>query len=76
MKADNHILPLNRAMYKKIFRAIQERPQDAACLQSYLSATRHLERTADYATNIAEDVIYMIEGRIVRHGGSAEQPES
>jgi phosphate transport system protein len=34
---------------------------------SYLSVGRHLERIADYATNIAEDVIYLMEGEIVRH---------
>ena len=31
------------------------------------SATRHLERIADHATNIAEDVIYLVEGEIVKH---------
>lgn len=31
------------------------------------SATRHIERIADHATNIAEDVIYLVEGEIVRH---------
>ena len=31
------------------------------------AATRHLERIADHATNIAEDVIYLIEGEIVKH---------
>jgi phosphate transport system protein len=34
---------------------------------SLFSATRQLERIADHATNIAEDVIYLIEGEIVRH---------
>ena len=31
------------------------------------SATRHIERMADHATNIAEDVVYLVEGDIVRH---------
>jgi phosphate transport system protein len=33
-----------------------------------LLISRHLERLADHATNIAEEVIYMIEGEIIRHG--------
>ncbi|MCJ7601388.1 MAG: hypothetical protein MUO63_07770 [Desulfobulbaceae bacterium] len=32
-----------------------------------MSVGRHLERIADLATNIAEDVIYMISAEIVRH---------
>ncbi len=35
------------------------------------SAARQLERLADHATNIAEDVVYLVEGRIIRH-----QPEA
>jgi phosphate transport system protein len=33
----------------------------------YMSVSRHLERVADLATNIAEDVIYVVQGDIVRH---------
>ncbi|MBY0587571.1 phosphate signaling complex protein PhoU [bacterium] len=36
-------------------------------LIQYLSCARHLERIADLATNIAEDVIYLVDGEIVRH---------
>jgi phosphate transport system protein len=36
-------------------------------LHQIINIARHLERIADHATNIAEDLIYLIEGRIVRH---------
>jgi len=40
---------------------------------SLFSATRHLERLADHATNIAEDVIYLVDGEVVRHHPEALQ---
>lgn len=46
---------------------IQAYPENVESLISLLNITRDLERIADHATNIAEDVIYMIEGEIVRH---------
>ena len=42
-------------------------PQNIRSLLRLLAATRNLERIADCATNIAEDVVYMIEGKIIRH---------
>jgi phosphate transport system protein len=40
---------------------------DVETLLTLLAAVRNLERMADHATNIAEDVIYMVEGKIMRH---------
>jgi len=46
---------------------IRQHPDRTGALLRVMAATRNLERIADCATNIAEDVIYMIEGRISRH---------
>jgi len=68
--ADDEIDAINREMYIQVSKGIRKSPDQADRLIHCLSISRHLERIADYATNIAEDVIYMIEGQIVRH-----QPE-
>ncbi len=44
-----------------------QHPEQTESLMHLRSTSGHLERIADHATNIAEDVIYMIEGRIIRH---------
>jgi phosphate transport system protein len=40
------------------------------------SVARHVERVADHAENIAEDVIYLVEGAIVRHKHGQFNPQS
>lgn len=42
-------------------------PSTAQCAVPLLLIARHLERICDHTTNIAEDVIYMVEGKIVKH---------
>ena len=54
--------------------AIDTHPDHVESLIHLLSASRHLERVADHATNVAEDVIYMIEGEIVRHRTEEYRP--
>jgi phosphate transport system protein len=65
--SDDIVDGMNRQMYLKVQQAILERSDQISALIHLLSASRHLERIADHTTNIAEDVIYMIEGQIVRH---------
>jgi phosphate transport system protein len=67
LASDDEIDAMNRQMYLIVQDAIHVHPDQTGSLIHLLSASRHLERIADHATNIAEDVIYMIEGVIVRH---------
>ena len=52
---------------------LRRNPERVQPLLRLLAVSRNLERIADCATNIAEDVVYMAEGRIVRH--HAEEQE-
>jgi phosphate transport system protein len=58
-------------MVRQVFATCKEelrrKPEEVEALVEFMRICRHLERIADHATNIAEDVIYMIEGTIVRH---------
>ena len=64
---DDDVDAMNRQMYILVQEAIHQHPNQTEALIHLLSASRHLERIADHATNIAEDVIYMIQGEVVRH---------
>lgn len=64
---DDEVDELNRANYAAIQDRIRSNPDQIEPLMHYLAVSRHLERIADHATNIAEDVIYMVAGEIVRH---------
>jgi phosphate transport system protein len=52
---------------KELVQTMKTSPELIEAGLSLFSATRHLERIADHATNIAEDVLYLVEGEIVRH---------
>ncbi|MFQ5458808.1 MAG: phosphate uptake regulator PhoU, partial [Myxococcota bacterium] len=60
-------------LYKQLFRELLtfmiEDPKAVTRALHLLLITRNLERIADHSTNIAEDVIYFIEGRDIRHSG-------
>jgi len=64
---DNEVDDLNRQMFTIIQKKMCENPEDISHFLSLLTVSRNLERIADQVTNIAEDVIYMVKGEIVRH---------
>ena len=63
------------ALHDSIFRTIEQQMRDdpstiSSALQLLL-VIRNLERIADLSTNIAEDAVYLAEGRTIKHGGGA-----
>lgn len=66
--ADDEVDNINRAFHNQIRQAMREHPEDLEVYTYYMSVSRNLERVADHATNIAEDVIYLVDGHIIRHG--------
>ena len=73
--SDDEVDALRRTIEKQIEQQIAAHPERTDCLMRLSSVARHLERIADMATNIAEDVIYMVEGEIVRHHRTTESME-
>jgi phosphate transport system protein len=66
-RLDDEVDQMKHDIRLQVEQMLQAAPSRVRPLLRLLAATRNLERIADCATNIAEDVIYMVEGRIVRH---------
>jgi phosphate transport system protein len=69
IQQDNAVDDIHRRMYFLVQNSMREHLDQIECQISLLTVSRNLERIADQITNIAEDVIYLVEGHLVRHGG-------
>ncbi len=67
---DDDVDIINSSNYVQVKKAVEQNPSKAGVLLDLLLVSRHLERIADHATNVAEEVIYMVEGEIPRHNRS------
>jgi phosphate transport system protein len=75
-RLDDEVDRYNDAIIRELIGVMQESPDKVEAGLSLFSATRHLERIADHATNIAEDVVYLVEGTIIRHRPEAVEGNS
>jgi phosphate transport system protein len=66
-RLDNAVDRYNSDIIQELIALMRKSPEMVEPGLSLFSATRHLERIADHATNIAEDVVYLVEGVIIRH---------
>jgi phosphate transport system protein len=74
-RLDDEVDRYNLDCIEEIVAAIKEKPTLVEPGLSLFSAVRHLEQIADHATSIAEDVVYLVEGEIVRHRPETLQSE-
>ncbi len=64
---DDEVDRMKHEMRARAEEEARRRPEQMGRLLKCLAVARNLERIADYSVNIAEDVIYMVDGSIVRH---------
>lgn len=66
-RQDDIVDSLNREIIDELLETMKRSPDLVDPAMQLFSASRHVERVADHATNIAEDVVYLVEGEIIRH---------
>ena len=64
---DDIVDEARQRIQRRVMQGIKDHPENVENLLRINSVSKHIERIADMATNIAEDVVYMVEGDIVRH---------
>jgi phosphate transport system protein len=72
---DDEVDHYNSEIIEELVAKMKESPDLVEAGLSLFSATRHLERIADHATNIAEEVVYLAEGMIIRHRPPPKEEE-
>ncbi|QDU69913.1 phosphate signaling complex protein PhoU [Engelhardtia mirabilis] len=68
LEADDAIDKLHKEIGREVIAAMESNSESVEPGMQLFSVSKALERIADHATNIAEDVVYMVDGAIIRHG--------
>lgn len=76
LESDDVVDQYRDRIFEKLLKCMTQQATLVSPGLQFVLATRHLERIADHATNIAEDIIFWVRGLDVRHGrGIAIQPD-
>lgn len=67
-RRDDKVDGLHDSLFRILVTHMMEDPRRIGPSMSLFLVSRNLERIADLATNIAEDVVFMVEGRTIKHG--------
>jgi len=73
---DRQVDELNRQLYRELSSYMIERPANISRCLSLMAVSKRLERIADHATNVAEDIVYLYEARDIRHAGLKHEIEN
>lgn len=68
---DQEVDALNKQLHRELASYMIERPSTITRCLNLMVISKSLERIADHATNVAEEVVYLYEGRDIRHSGKA-----
>jgi len=66
-RMDEEVDEIHRTTYQQLKNAMRESPEVVEDAVGALTVSRSLERIADLATNIAEDIVFMVDGEVIRH---------
>ena len=70
---DDRVDALHDSMFRILLTHMMEDPRRIGSGMDMLLVSRNLERIADLATNLAEDVVFLVEGRNIKHGAELER---
>lgn len=73
LASDDAVDDLRTASFHELTSYMERSPQNIAQALNLLSVVRNLERIADHSTNIAEDVMFYVNGIDVRHHAEARR---
>jgi phosphate transport system protein len=76
LESDDVVDQYRDRVFESLLASMAADPSQAAPNLQFVLASRHLERLADHATNIAEDVLFWVRGLEVRHGRAKRAQES